>query len=129
MAGKPRVVEEMPSVALARDEFERRFRERFRDPYFDEVELDAVIDAAWRSYSEHRKAPLQCPGAGRVPARAGGAPGGGQDARPRRAAGPAQAAARARAPRLRPGARRGRRAGTSARGTAEGKEHEDSNPQ
>jgi multimeric flavodoxin WrbA len=57
MAGEPRVVKEMPSVALAREEFERRFRERFRDPYFDDVDLEAVVDAAWRSYSEHRKAP------------------------------------------------------------------------
>jgi multimeric flavodoxin WrbA len=59
MAGKPRVVKEMPSVALEREEFARRFRERFRDPYFEHVgvELDAVIDAAWKSYSEHRKAP------------------------------------------------------------------------
>ncbi|HET7608157.1 MAG TPA: flavodoxin family protein [Gammaproteobacteria bacterium] len=57
MAGEPRVVKEMPSVALAREEFERRFRARFRDPYFDGVELEAIVDAAWRSYSEHRKAP------------------------------------------------------------------------
>ena len=57
MAGEPRIVKEMPSVALGREEFERRFRERFRDPYFDDVDLEAVVDAAWRSYSEHRKAP------------------------------------------------------------------------
>ena len=57
MAREPRVVKEMPSVALEREEFERRFRERFRDPYFNDVELDAVVDAAWQSYSEHRKAP------------------------------------------------------------------------
>ena len=57
MADKPRVVKEMPSVALEREEFERRFRERFEDPYFDDVDLGAVIEVAWRSYSEHRKAP------------------------------------------------------------------------
>jgi multimeric flavodoxin WrbA len=55
----PRVVKEMPSVALGRDEFERRFRARFDDPLFDGIAeaLDAVVDAAWRSYSEHHKAP------------------------------------------------------------------------
>jgi multimeric flavodoxin WrbA len=55
----PRVVKEMPTVALGRDEFARRFRARFDDPLFDGVggALDAVVDAAWRSYSEHHKAP------------------------------------------------------------------------
>ena len=55
----PRVVKEMPSVALGREEFARRFRARFDDPLFETVaaELDAVVDAAWRSYSEHHKAP------------------------------------------------------------------------
>jgi multimeric flavodoxin WrbA len=55
----PRVVKEMPSVALGRDEFERRFRARFDDSLFDGVgdALDAVVDTAWRSYSEHRKTP------------------------------------------------------------------------
>ncbi len=56
---KPRVVKEMPSVALDRAEFERRFRQRHHDPLFDGVdaELEAVIETAWRSYSEHHKAP------------------------------------------------------------------------
>jgi multimeric flavodoxin WrbA len=55
----PRIVKEMPSVALERDEFARRFRARFDDPLFDGVgeALDAVVDAAWRGYSEHHKAP------------------------------------------------------------------------
>jgi multimeric flavodoxin WrbA len=55
----PRIVKEMPGVALGRDEFVRRFRARFDDPLFDGVggALDAVVDAAWRSYSEHHKAP------------------------------------------------------------------------
>ena len=34
----PRVVKGMPSVELGREEFERRFRERHRDPLFDGVE-------------------------------------------------------------------------------------------
>lgn len=56
MTLKPRVVKEMPSVEL---EFERRFRARFNDPLFDDVEdeLTAVVEAAWRSYSENHKAP------------------------------------------------------------------------
>ena len=56
---QPRVVKGMPSVELDRAEFGRRFRERHSDPWFDEVdaELNAVIDAAWRTYREHRKAP------------------------------------------------------------------------
>jgi multimeric flavodoxin WrbA len=56
---KPRVVKGMPSAALDRAEFERRFRERHSDPRFAEVgdELAAVLDAAWRNYSEHRKSP------------------------------------------------------------------------
>ena len=55
----PRVVKGMPSVELGREEFERRFRARHRDPLFDEVEdeLTAVLDAAWQAYSEYRKAP------------------------------------------------------------------------
>jgi len=56
---EPRVVKEMPSVEVDRAEFERRFRARFRDPLFEDVddELHRVIDAAWRSYSDNHKAP------------------------------------------------------------------------
>ncbi len=59
MAAPPRVVKGMPSVELGRDEFARRFRARHADPLFADVtsELDAVIDTAWRAYSEYRKAP------------------------------------------------------------------------
>jgi multimeric flavodoxin WrbA len=55
----PRVVRGTPGVALARDEFARRFRERFADPAFARVapELDAVEEVAWQGYSESRKAP------------------------------------------------------------------------
>src|SRR6188472_2674984 len=55
----PRVVKEMPSVELDRQEFERRFRARFQDPCFENVDadLEAVIDAAWSSYSANHKAP------------------------------------------------------------------------
>ncbi|HEY3519175.1 MAG TPA: flavodoxin family protein [Gammaproteobacteria bacterium] len=59
MADKPRVVKEMPSVELDRDEFERRFRQRHQDPLFDDVgeALGAVVDAAWQSYSANHKSP------------------------------------------------------------------------
>jgi multimeric flavodoxin WrbA len=53
----PRVVKGMPSVELSRDEFERRFRQRHADPLFDDVDLGAVLDAAWRSYKDYHKAP------------------------------------------------------------------------
>jgi len=56
---KPRVVKEMPSVELDRDEFERRFRARFNDPLFEDVEdeLTVIVEAAWLSYRENHKAP------------------------------------------------------------------------
>jgi multimeric flavodoxin WrbA len=56
---EPRVVKDMPSVALDRHEFERRFRARFQDPLFDDVEepFAALIEAAWRSYDGNHKAP------------------------------------------------------------------------
>jgi len=46
-------------VALSREEFSRRFRERFLDPAFQEVasELEAVEEVAWRSYHEYHKSP------------------------------------------------------------------------
>jgi len=49
----------MPAVELGRAEFERRFHEQYRDPGFEAVgaELDAVLEAAWHSYSEYRKSP------------------------------------------------------------------------
>lgn len=46
---KVRVRKGMPSVALTRDEFVRRARERFVDLAFEPLqrEIDKVIDAAW----------------------------------------------------------------------------------
>ena len=57
---KPRVRKGMPSVALSRDEFSKRMRERFYDPSFAAVspEIEKVIEVAWRNYSEHRKSPI-----------------------------------------------------------------------
>ena len=47
------------SVALTRDEFERRLRERFYDPAFAPVsaEIDRVVDVAWQAYDEYHKSP------------------------------------------------------------------------
>lgn len=57
---KPRVRKGMPNVALSRDEFSKRMRERFYDPSFAAVstEIEKVIEVAWRNYSEHRKSPI-----------------------------------------------------------------------
>jgi multimeric flavodoxin WrbA len=59
MAKKIDVRKGMPSVEISRQEFEKRFRERFYDPAFDKVqgELAAVIDVAWDAYIKYRKNP------------------------------------------------------------------------
>ncbi|HWV53184.1 flavodoxin family protein [Pseudorhodoplanes sp.] len=57
----------MPSVALSRDEFVRRFKARFYDPLFEPLaaEIDRIADAAWTGYSENHKSPRTKPaGAG-----------------------------------------------------------------
>lgn len=53
----------MPSVALSRDEFFRRFKERFYDPLFEPLApaLDRVAEAAWTSYNDYHKAPRTHP--------------------------------------------------------------------
>jgi hypothetical protein len=50
----------MPPVRLERQEFERRFRNRFRDPVFAALsnQLQAFIEAAWDGYHHSRKPPL-----------------------------------------------------------------------
>jgi multimeric flavodoxin WrbA len=50
----------MPAVKLNRDEFERRYRSRFKDPAFAPLqrEISAVMDAAWDAYSNSRKSPV-----------------------------------------------------------------------
>ena len=57
-----RVVKEMESVQLSRDEFAARFRAAYRDPAFDAIsnELEAVLETAWQAYSGNRKAPRTC---------------------------------------------------------------------
>ena len=56
----PDVRKGMPPVKLSREEFERRYRSRFRDPAFEPLqrELDAIVAAAWDGYSNSRKAPV-----------------------------------------------------------------------
>ena len=53
----------MPSVALTKAEFTRRFREHFIDPAFDPLqeEIGRIVDAAWNGYHEYRKAPRTRP--------------------------------------------------------------------
>jgi len=50
----------MPSVQLSREEFQKRYRSRFKDPAFEPLqrELDAIVTAAWDGYSNSRKAPV-----------------------------------------------------------------------
>lgn len=49
----------MPPVELSREEFERRYRSRFKDPAFEPLqrELEAIVAVAWDGYSNSRKAP------------------------------------------------------------------------
>lgn len=53
----------MPSVQLSKEEFARRFRDRFYDPAFAglEAELGKVVDIAWNAYDEYRKSPRTRP--------------------------------------------------------------------
>lgn len=55
----PTVRKGQTDVALSREEFERRIRERFYDPAFDRVasEVDAIVQVAWDAYHEYRKSP------------------------------------------------------------------------
>jgi multimeric flavodoxin WrbA len=46
-------------VRLTREEFERRLRERFHDPEFQNVErqIADIVAVAWKAYDEYRKSP------------------------------------------------------------------------
>src|ERR1700709_39549 len=50
----------MPSLELSRAQFEQRYRSRFKDPAFKQLEreLDAIVAAAWDGYSNSRKSPV-----------------------------------------------------------------------
>src|SRR5947208_17099562 len=58
MAGA-RVVKGMPSVGLSKETFAERLKARFYDPEFDKAgkEIDALIEIAWKTYSEYHKSP------------------------------------------------------------------------
>jgi len=47
------------NVKLTRDEFERRFRQRFFDPEFETLEapLADIVNVAWKAYDEYHKSP------------------------------------------------------------------------
>jgi len=49
----------MPDVQLSKEEFDRRFRNRFFDPAFEENEtaIAAIMETAWTGYDEYRKNP------------------------------------------------------------------------
>jgi hypothetical protein len=51
----------MPDVQLTREEFERRFRDRFFDPAFSKREgaLKGIIGTAWDGYCVYRKNPIK----------------------------------------------------------------------
>jgi multimeric flavodoxin WrbA len=53
----------MPNVQISREEFERRFRDRFFDPAFakNEAALSAIIETAWDGYNIYRKNPVSKP--------------------------------------------------------------------
>ena len=53
------VRKEMPGVELSKDEFRKRYSERFSDPVFAPLraEINRILEAAWQAYSESRKAP------------------------------------------------------------------------
>src|SRR5262245_66514352 len=50
---------EMPAPQLDKDEFKRRYRERFYDPAFDsmQIEIDRLAEIAWDGYENSRKSP------------------------------------------------------------------------
>ena len=50
-------------VPLSKDEFRRRFNERFYDPAFDDVrlELEKIFERAWDGYIQYRKSPRTRP--------------------------------------------------------------------
>ncbi len=52
----------MPNVQLSKEEFARRFRDRFYDPAFAGPRPSSeVVDIAWNAYDEYRKSPRTRP--------------------------------------------------------------------
>jgi multimeric flavodoxin WrbA len=56
---KPKVRKGMPSVQLTKEEFSKRFHERFYDPTFGAVapEIEKVTAVAWKNYIEYHRNP------------------------------------------------------------------------
>ena len=54
----------MPNVQLNKEQFSRRFRDRFFDPDFDAIEgeLAKIIDIAWVNYDDYHKNPRKVVG-------------------------------------------------------------------
>ena len=54
-----KIRKEMPDVALTREQFAERMRERFYDPAFDPLSADIapIIEVAWDAYDQSRKSP------------------------------------------------------------------------
>jgi multimeric flavodoxin WrbA len=55
----PKVRTGQGSTRLSREEFQRRWKERFCDPGFDRErdKIDALAEIAWQAYDDHRKSP------------------------------------------------------------------------
>jgi multimeric flavodoxin WrbA len=56
---KAKIRKGMPSVQLKKEEFAKRYRERFYDPSFAaaSAEIEKLIEIAWKNYSEYHKSP------------------------------------------------------------------------
>jgi multimeric flavodoxin WrbA len=59
MMPMPTIRKGMPGVELSKDEFAKRFRERFYDPSFAGVsgEIGRIMEVAWQNYVEYHKSP------------------------------------------------------------------------
>jgi hypothetical protein len=57
------VHKEMPDVALTKEEFKKRYWQRFYDPAFGALtaEIDRIAEVAWQAYDESRKSPYTHP--------------------------------------------------------------------
>ena len=57
------VRKEMPGVELSRDEFRKRYSERFSDPVFAPLraEIDRILDGAWDAYSNSPQGAAHAP--------------------------------------------------------------------
>jgi multimeric flavodoxin WrbA len=54
---------EMPDVSLTKEEFKKRYWQRFYDPAFGALtsEIDRLAEVAWQAYDEGRKSPYTTP--------------------------------------------------------------------